>query len=381
MELENIVLLGFVDSAVKYLDQEFKYDGQPPYLKDFNIVELCNIRDDLNKRISSSLGTYTETVSKLVKTGNDAFDKFIDDRKNNYTLLDEISDIFDEALDDGYHKEEYLGITDLRELLSYYNIKDDLNPEVPVTKEEDKSIPLFEETKIETTSEDDAIFEQISKAKDLLDDENHEEEKHEDYEDLDKEIDNILAGVLVDEDKKDEDLEIDDIFNEIINKDEDENIFFNEEEEKHEDDIYVSSLINDLKAQLLKEEEEKEKQLAKRNEIYMQINKMYPYLSQAFIRSVYDMKDSIAIEYPRENVVILHRLVFETLDELQQFVEIVLGHDYNVNVDESRKIVDVFKEHYNTDGKIITNIFEIANQAKLLNGNYEGYHVIVENGQ
>ena len=367
MELENIVLLGFVDSAVKYLDEEFKYDGAPSYLKDFNIVELCNIRDDLNERISSSLGTYSETVKKLVKTGNDAFEKFIDDRKKSYSFMQEINDIFEEVLgnDNETKQEEYLGITDLRELLSYYNIEDELK-EIMEEDENKNDIPLFEETKIETTKEDDEFFERIKLASESL-------AAEEEFEDDFKEV---LEDELKDEILEDEEV-IDDIFNDIISKEDDIASYFNEEES--ENDVYVSSLIDDLKKQLLKEEEEKQKQIDKHNSVYEQINKMYPYLSQAFIRSVYDMKENIAIEYPlRENIVILHRIVFDDIEELRQFVEIVLGHDYNVNVDEDRKFVDVFKQHYNTDGKIITNIYEIANQARLLNGEYEGYRVITD---
>ena len=41
-------------------------------------------------------------------------------------------------------------------------------------------------------------------------------------------------------------------------------------------------------------------------------------------------------------------------------------------------IVDLFKLYRNSDGKILTNIFEIANQARLLHGEYEGYRVEVE---
>ena len=376
MELENIVLLGFVDSAVKYLDEEFKYDGTPSYLKDFNIVELCNIRDELNERISTSLGTYSETVKKLVKTGNDAFEKFIDDRKKSYTFMKEINDIFEEVLgNDNEDKEEYLGITDLRELLSYYNIEDELKE---IVEEEKNNIPLFdqeeladnnsyeEETKIETTKEDDEFFERIKLASESL-------AAEEEFEDDFKEI---LEDELEEEILEDEEV-IDDIFNEIISKEDDGTSYI--DEEVSENDVYVSSLIDDLRKQLIKEEEEKQKQIDKHNSVYEQINKMYPYLSQAFIRSVYDMKENIAIEYPlRENIVILHRIQFEDIEELRQFVEIVLGHDYNVNVDEDRKFVDVFKQHYNTDGKIITNIYEIANQARLLNGEYEGYRVITD---
>ena len=57
-------------------------------------------------------------------------------------------------------------------------------------------------------------------------------------------------------------------------------------------------------------------------------------------------------------------------------MEVILAHGYAVNVDEKQMIVDVFKSHVNTDGRILTDIFEIANQAKLLDGEYEGYKII-----
>ncbi|MBQ5554252.1 MAG: hypothetical protein IIT44_00540, partial [Erysipelotrichaceae bacterium] len=46
--------------------------------------------------------------------------------------------------------------------------------------------------------------------------------------------------------------------------------------------------------------------------------------------------------------------------------------------DEKKMIVDAFRQHINTDGKIITSIFEVANQSALLSGEYEGYRVLFE---
>ena len=77
-------------------------------------------------------------------------------------------------------------------------------------------------------------------------------------------------------------------------------------------------------------------------------------------------------------VIVLHRLSFSDLKDLYLFTDIVINHDYRVNVDEKKMIVDILKEFRNTDGKILTNIFEVANQAKVLNGEYEGYHIEVE---
>ena len=69
---------------------------------------------------------------------------------------------------------------------------------------------------------------------------------------------------------------------------------------------------------------------------------------------------------------------FKEIENLRQYVEIALKHDYMINADEKQMIVDVLKQYVNTDGKIITSIFEVANQSALLDGEYEGYRVLFE---
>ncbi len=138
------------------------------------------------------------------------------------------------------------------------------------------------------------------------------------------------------------------------------------------EDDYLEALANELKESL------EEDPVPIQEDIYTSINELYPYLGMNFIRSVYDFKEDIASSYPlATDVILLHRISFVVLDELRQFVEIVLDHGYRVNVDEYKMIVDVMKEFNNEDGKILANVFDIANQAKVLNGNYEGYHVEV----
>ena len=114
-------------------------------------------------------------------------------------------------------------------------------------------------------------------------------------------------------------------------------------------------------------------------EVYDKIHAAYPYLSNGFIRSVYDLKETIAREYPlNEKIIILHRTSFNNVENLRQYVEITLKHGYMINADEKKMIVDAFRQHINTDGKIITSIFEVANQSALLSGEYEGYRVLFE---
>jgi predicted nucleic-acid-binding protein len=71
-----------------------------------------------------------------------------------------------------------------------------------------------------------------------------------------------------------------------------------------------------------------------------------------------ELKESIAKEYPLgEKIVILHRSLFKNVENLRQYVEITLNHDYQINADEKQMIVDCFKQYTNSDGKIITSIF------------------------
>ena len=144
-------------------------------------------------------------------------------------------------------------------------------------------------------------------------------------------------------------------------------------------DLSVNTLIDDLRDQMLKEDRRKQQIEDEYRQVYERIHKSYPYLSSSFIKSVYELKESINWEYPNNaRIIILHRTVFKNVENLRQFVEIALNHGYSINADEKKMIVDVFKQHVNTDGKIVTSIFEVANQSALLNGEYEGYRVMFE---
>ena len=151
--------------------------------------------------------------------------------------------------------------------------------------------------------------------------------------------------------------------------------------EEPKDKDAVSELLNDYDQNVAADIEDKlNKQEELKKEIYNSIKSIYPYLSNGFIKGVYDLKDSLSNEYKDgEEIIILHRLVFKDVVGLRKFVDIIMSHDYLVNVDEKQMIVDTFKEHINSDGKILTDIFEVANQAKLLTGEYEGYRIIEKN--
>ena len=96
-----------------------------------------------------------------------------------------------------------------------------------------------------------------------------------------------------------------------------------EEEPEHEltEDEYLDDLIGQLNDALandedmVDEEEVVEETKPEEPDLYTQINQLYPYLSRGFVRAVYDLKETIANEYPvNHNVIILHRLSFKSVN-------------------------------------------------------------------
>ena len=150
-------------------------------------------------------------------------------------------------------------------------------------------------------------------------------------------------------------------------------------EEKSYDSKTLSSIISSLDD--LREKKENraliEEEYKENNEIYDNIINAYPYLNKDFIRTIFSQKEEIEDSYEEnKDYILLHRIRFSDVEELHEFVEIMVEHKYEINVDEKQMIVDTFGEIVNEDGVILTNILGIANQAKILNGMYDGYCVI-----
>lgn len=142
-------------------------------------------------------------------------------------------------------------------------------------------------------------------------------------------------------------------------------------------EYYMDSLLRDLDERL--KAERPLEVVNSKERIYDTISNLYPFLSRVFIKSAYDLKEEIANTYKtNEPIILLHRIFFREVDYLRRFSEIMLSHDYQINVDEKQMIVDTFKNYINEDGLILNEIFSIANQAKLLCGDYEGYRILTK---
>ena len=342
MKPKNVMLLGFVNKAVEYLDKHM--DEEPDTrLAELKNIDLASLKDELSDNLDTSLGTMQSTMSTLLKAGNEAFDKFIEDSHNHSGISDQFNNLFNVDFDDTRANNQ----EELARLLSFYNLDNDFEVE-------DKT--------------DDDLMKEI--AKNVTNDDTSEIISEHETVKQDEGIDTIFNEIVENEDK--------------IEKEEIKEVPIDEKQVKEDisetnTNSYVSSLIGDLRSQLIKEEEYKKQEKAKSDEIFDRISKIYPYLSDGFVRSVYELKESLASEYPiGTRLIVLHRVSFNDVENLRKFVEIGLNHDYTINADENKKIVDIFKEFVNSDGRILTNIYEIANQGYLLNGNYEGYNIIVE---
>lgn len=418
MKFRHIVLFGIVASIMAYLNntlEEEKTDDKQESILD-ELKELIDNKFediDIEKKLEEIKEKAPEQLKEASETVKDVTDNLIEELNSIVTTLEDIASAAIEELDSDECenekeseaiKESVLSeeneavsqplevektedlISEIEELMASLDAKDE------TSEEETLDEPVLEnETEVaEEETADETVDDEVSADKEL------EDFDEEDYLAKIKEaIDSTIAldengevadmsEVLNEEDERKEITrdEIDEIFSEILKQEglmsEEENSEEPEEVEPEEttEEEYLDELKEDLKEELEEKAQEEIVNEAPEADIYAKINELYPYLSRGFVRAVYDLKESIANEYPLDQrIVILHRLSFKDINHLRQFSDIVLNHDYRVNVDENKMIVDIFKDMINTDGKILTNIFEIANQARVLDGNYEGYRV------
>lgn len=106
-----------------------------------------------------------------------------------------------------------------------------------------------------------------------------------------------------------------------------------------------------------------------------EIAAIYPYLSSSFIAEQFARNGAFNAEYPEDTLVaISHKARFSHLEEKEKFLEIAKENGYDVEELNTKEIV-VAKKLYSTDGAILSDIYNVANQVNCLNGTYEGYKI------
>lgn len=105
-----------------------------------------------------------------------------------------------------------------------------------------------------------------------------------------------------------------------------------------------------------------------------EIQKMYPELSLNFINSTFEQNDKFNEEYVG-NVKVEHNVRFEDENDRNIFIDVCKDNQYSVEVNGDVKVISMFT---NEKGSIMSDIFNVANQTALLNGQYLGYKIEVE---
>ena len=372
MKPKNVMLLGFVNRAVEYLDKHM--DEEPnARLAELKNIDLASIRDELSDNLDASLGTMQSTMTTLLKAGNEAFDSFIDSNDPN-RINDQFSRMFDVDLDNSRKKAQ----DDLARLLSFYNLDNDY------VKKENNDFDSVEDEYLKVIKENASSEEEVDDVESSI--------SYDPYED--EELDSVFNEIVNNENNDNqEDEELEEDFEEIedeedveedIKEVEEKKTSKVEEDETEEEDEgdnseeYLSSLFTDLKKQIEVENSKKEEQTRIDTQVYNDLVNKYSYIPASIVRTIYELKGQLELEYPAGiDVIVLHRVSFKDIDNLRKFVEIGLSHDYSINADEKKMIVDIFKEFENEEGRILKNILEIANQCYVLEGAYEGYNVII----
>ncbi|HCY06413.1 MAG: hypothetical protein WBH68_07010 [Erysipelotrichaceae bacterium] len=109
-----------------------------------------------------------------------------------------------------------------------------------------------------------------------------------------------------------------------------------------------------------------------------EISELYPYLSKKFIEKVYGQTDKLEADYPDDTLVeIKHYASFGVDTDVKAFVTLMDEKAYEVSyVGEEEKDVILVKKFFSEKGRIVSEIFNVANQVNLIGGIYTGYEVL-----
>jgi hypothetical protein len=138
-----------------------------------------------------------------------------------------------------------------------------------------------------------------------------------------------------------------------------------EEEEKNtsdEEDDQVS-FINIEDGSAAKAEEETQ---------VREIAKLYPYLSEAFIKEQFEKNDDYNRDYPADTLVrLVQKASFENDTDKQAFVDIARTRGYETE-DAADHTVAVSRRLFTENGAILSDIYNVANQVVCLRGKWLG---------
>lgn len=232
-----------------------------------------------------------------------------------------------------------------------------------------------EETKIEeATSETVADLEDSAEVKEV------EEEKE-----------NEQPEIIEEHEK--EPVEVAEMKEEEYKSDFSEEVEANSEEESLEDEEETDSVIKDLQGKILNEVEQeikdnsdfgdfvrgnaqKEEEPRYSGTVY-EVSDLYPYLSYEMIDKILDANIGFNhVYHDNQSIKIIHRVGFDKIEDLIEFVILIKEHDYRVEENNGLDMISISKDLVVEDTIIISDIFNVSNQVYRLHGHYQGYEII-----
>ncbi|MBP3891353.1 MAG: hypothetical protein J6D29_04195 [Solobacterium sp.] len=107
----------------------------------------------------------------------------------------------------------------------------------------------------------------------------------------------------------------------------------------------------------------------------LEIAKLYPYLDKGFIAEQFSRNEVFNNEYPENTLVtISHKAKFKDAWTMQEYIKIVEENGYKSEaLSETENIIT--KKMFTTDGAILSDIYNVANQVACVKGTYEGYKI------
>ncbi len=147
------------------------------------------------------------------------------------------------------------------------------------------------------------------------------------------------------------------------------------EEEVEDEQVHFINIEDVSDTEENEDVEEKKEEVEEVSDEVKEVASIYPYLSTSFVAEQFARNDVFNEKYPEDTLVtISHKARFSHLDEKEQFCSIAKENEYEVE-ELTEKEVLVKKKMYSTDGAILSDIYNVANQVNCLNGTYEGYQI------
>ena len=107
----------------------------------------------------------------------------------------------------------------------------------------------------------------------------------------------------------------------------------------------------------------------------LEVAKLYPYLDKHFIAEQFARNEAFTKQYPEDTLItIAHKAKFADARVLADYAKIAEDNGYSSEaLDETENVIT--KKMFVTDGSILSDIYNVANQVACLGGTYEGYKI------